>query len=286
MASTPKDQVLFLPDGRRLGYADYGSPEDKPVLFFHGTPGSRRQLQADMIALAARRGVRLVAPERPGYGLSDPQPGRGVLDWAKDVTVLTDALGIDRCSIIGFSAGGPYALACASRLPARIDRVVLGGGLAPLTAMGVMQDMAPQVSGLYALAQTNPENLSDALAPLARSPSELLAAMAATMPACDQQVMSARAPGYVDDFSEALRQGVEGIATDFVLATQRWEFSLADIRTEVHLWHGSEDRNTPPAMANHLASSLPNHRMFLQPGEGHLVLFTHWDEILARLTET
>src|SRR3989338_9991360 len=99
--SDRKNQSILLPDGRRLGYAEYGAPDGRPVLFFHGAPGSRH-IHADMADVVTRRGIRLIAVERPGYGLSDPQPGRSMLDWPGDVAALTDALGIAKFAIIGF----------------------------------------------------------------------------------------------------------------------------------------------------------------------------------------
>lgn len=277
------ERSLVLPDGRRLGYADHGAPGGQPVLFFHGSPGSRYELDAEMLAMAGKRGLRLIAPERPGYGLSDPQPGRSLQDWATDVAALADALGIEACSIIGFSMGSIYALACAKNMPKRVDRLALVGGFAPLDAPGVTQGMAPEVSGLLTLAQTDPDGLRNALLPLAQSPAALLTAMAEFMAACDKRILHQHALAYTADLSEALRQGVDGIGTDFVLAAHPWGFSLADIKAQVHLWHGDQDCNAPPAMATYLASALPNRSLFMLPGEGHMALFTHWDDILGQL---
>lgn len=106
-----------------------------------------------MAEATVRRGIRLVAVERPGYGLSDPQPGRSMLDWADDVAALTDALGMAQFAIIGFSIGSVYALVCAHRLPERVTKIALAGALAPLDAPGVTEGMSPMVSGLYSLAR-------------------------------------------------------------------------------------------------------------------------------------
>lgn len=284
MATLAPDCCISLPDGRRIGYAEYGAPHGRPVLFFHGTPGSRRQIFPDMAEAAAKLGVRLVAPERPGYGLSDPQPGRCIADWAPDMAAFADALGIGDFHVVSFSAGGLYALACAHGLPARIESVAIGGGLAPLDATGVMQGMAPQVSGLFALARSGPEGLRDALSPMAGSAGALLAAMTETMPECDKRVADRHADNFLADFSEALRNGIEGAVTDFVLAAQPWGFDLTGIRTEIQLWQGDLDVNSPPAMAEHLAATLPNATLHRLPGEGHLALFARWEDVLARLS--
>ena len=114
-----EDQSILLPDGRRLGYAEYGALGGRPVLFFHGAPGSRH-IHADMADVVTRRGIRLIAVERPGYGLSDPQPGRSMLDWPGDVAVLADTLGIAQFSIIGVQAE-PIVRRFLTKIPQRYE---------------------------------------------------------------------------------------------------------------------------------------------------------------------
>lgn len=276
------NQSILLPDGRRLGYAEYGASKGSTVLFFHGAPGSRH-IHADMDDLAEQRDTRLIAVERPGYGLSDPQPGRSILDWPNDIEALTDAIDVDQFALIGFSMGSPYALACAYMFPHRLTKVALVGALAPPDVPGVMEGMSPMVSGLYALAQSNPDELRNIFASLAQSPAALLEAMAESVIEWDKNVIRKRASEFEADFTETLRGGVEGVFSDFVLASGNWGFTLDDIKTEIHLWHGTADRNTPPAMADYFASMLPNNRKYLLPGEGHFALFVRLEEILAQL---
>lgn len=277
-----QDQFFTLPDGRRLGYAEQGAPDGTPVLFFHGAPGSSH-MHADMNDMAGRRGIRLIAVDRPGYGLSAPQPGRRMLDWPDDVAALTDALGIARFTIIGFSAGSPYALACAYKLPDRVTKVALAGALAPLDFPGVMAGMSPMASGLYALAQANPDELRATFAAVAPTPAALLAAMSASAGDWDKQVLQDRAAEFEAEYTQTLRGGVEGVASDFVLLSNPWGFPLDEINTEVLLWCGTDDCNTPPAMTNYLASVLSNCHTHMLPGEGHFALYGHWEEILERL---
>jgi pimeloyl-ACP methyl ester carboxylesterase len=107
MQTTMTDKTIRLPDGRHLGYAEYGDPDGIPLLYFHGTPGSR--LQARLFDAPAREvGVRMVAPERPGYGLSDVHPQRTLLDWVQDMEVLADRLHLERFAVMGVSGGGPH----------------------------------------------------------------------------------------------------------------------------------------------------------------------------------
>jgi len=113
------DKTIQLHDGRTLGYAEYGSLAGKPLLYFHGHPGSR--LEAKFLANEALNdGIRLVGIDRPGMGLSTYKPRRNLLDWVNDVVELANSLQIDRFSIGGYSGGGPYTLACAYKIPNRL----------------------------------------------------------------------------------------------------------------------------------------------------------------------
>lgn len=278
----PQDRFITLPDGRQLGYAEYGVPNGSPMLFFHGAPGSRH-IHADMAEITARRGVRLIAVDRPGYGLSDPQPGRSMLDWPDDIAALADVLGMGPFAIIGFSMGSAYALACAYRLSGRVTKIALAGAFAPQSALGVTDGMSPAVSGLFALAQSNPDELRNTFAAIASSPAALVEAMSASLPEWDKIEVNKRTAAFEAEYAQALRSGVEGVASDFELVSGNWDFPLDGIHAEIHLWSGTADQNTPPAMTDYLSLQLPNNRTFMLPDEGHLSLYAHWEEILARL---
>jgi len=127
-----EDAQLELRDGRVLGYAMWGDPGGQPVLLFHGSPASR--LFVPDPALTAAVAVRLITVDRPGYGRSDPKPGRDVLDWPPDVEELADTLALPPFPIVAHSSGGPYALACALALPRRVSRIVLASSVAPQTS--------------------------------------------------------------------------------------------------------------------------------------------------------
>src|SRR4030042_1364722 len=113
------DKIIQLRDGRRLGFADFGDPKGKPIFYFPGGLGSRLQVQPTD-AQPLKAGVRLIAVDRPGMGLSDFKRGRKIIDWPEDVRQLAEALALDQFAVMGVSAGGPYALACAYRIPERL----------------------------------------------------------------------------------------------------------------------------------------------------------------------
>lgn len=272
-------QIIHLPDGRRLGYEEYGVASGVPVLFFHGAPGSS-YIHAEMAEIAVQCGVRLVAIDRPGYGLSDAQPGRTFLSWADDVVVLIDLLKIDQFSIIGFSGGSPYPLACAYKYPDCIKKVALIGALVP----GVVDGMPPIVSGLYTQAQTNPDELRNTFSAIAPSAAALLVAVSGTTADCDKAVLEKCSEEFITDYSRMLLNGIEGIASDYILLSGNYGFPLTEIKTEVHLWSGTLDQNTPPFMTYYLASQLANSQIHSLPSEGHFSLHGHWDEILRCVT--
>ena len=134
------DAELELSDGRALGYAIWGDPQGQDVLLFHGAPSSR--MFAPDPAVTAARGVRLVTIDRPGYGRSDPQSGRQILDWPSDVAHLADALDLQEFAVMAHSSGGPYALACALAMPERVSRVVLASCVVPV------DELTPDLVGI------------------------------------------------------------------------------------------------------------------------------------------
>jgi pimeloyl-ACP methyl ester carboxylesterase len=276
------DASIVLPDGRQLGYAEYGAPDGTPVLFFHGAPGSRH-IHADMAAIAVRRNIRLIAVERPGYGLSDAKPGRTLLSFADDVAALVDTLGIRQFALIGFSGGCPYALACAYKLAHRISKIALAGPFAPLDIPGVTKDMSPTVSGLFALAQANPMELRNTFNAIAPTAEALTAALFASLGDSDKKIFDVRRAELILEYTEAIRTGVEGLASDYELLSQTWGFPLDGIKIETLLWSGTQDCNTPPAMTTYLSTVLTNSQTITLQNEEHCALYTHWDDILARL---
>jgi pimeloyl-ACP methyl ester carboxylesterase len=132
METTPHvDYLIALPDGRSLAYAEFGDPDGRPVLFFHGTPGYRLNPWIEDAELRSL-GVRLIALDRPGVGRSTPRPQRRLLDWPDDVQTLADVLGLERFAVVGFSNGGPHAAACAHKLGRRVSGTALVAPMPPL----------------------------------------------------------------------------------------------------------------------------------------------------------
>ncbi|MBU0492938.1 MAG: alpha/beta hydrolase [Chloroflexi bacterium] len=281
------DDCILLPDGRRLSYAEYGDPAGAPVFLFRGTPSSRLACHPDD-TIATDLGARVIVTERPGFGRSDFQPGRTLLDWPADVVALADALGLDRFAIVGTSGGGPHAAACAYRIPQRLTLAAIVSGVGPIDAPGAVQGMHRNRRVGTAVGRYAPWLLRPMLWLVSnprRDPARYLDRSSAGFPAADwayinQPEMRA---GIVANYAEAVRPGLHGFAHELRLFTRPWGFALADIEVEVYLWHGTEDASTPLPMAEYVANAIPNCRATFIPGEGHLLFYKHWREVLTVL---
>ncbi|MCI0529210.1 MAG: alpha/beta hydrolase [Nitrospira sp.] len=283
-----KDHHVHLNDRRWLGYAEYGDLAGKPVFFFHGLPGSRLQHHPDN-SIASSLHARILAMDRPGFGISTYKSGRRLLDWPDDVVELADALKIDRFAVVGVSGGGPYAAACAYKIPHRLTAVTLVSSLAPLDSSIATYGMVGPIRRVFTLAQCAPWLLRPVLSlvhwVMGRHGKPFLNRINGLLPESDNRVLikpDIRAM-FQQDFAEAIRAGIRGTAHDLTLLSSPWGFQLKDISTQVSLWHGEEDRIVPPQMGRYLACMFPNCSSMFLAGEGHYLVFNHLKEILAVL---
>jgi len=281
---------IRLAGGRRLGYAEYGDPGGKPVFYCHGFPASR--LEAALLDAAARRtGVRVIAADRPGYGLSDFQPKRRIGDWPGDVVELADALGIDRFSIVGVSGGGPYALACARKIPQRLVAAGVVCGLGPVTEPWATRDMQWNRRLILRVARGAPWMLSPlyrvVLGPvLHRRPATLLSVLSHTPVLQDRMVLERPdvRRTLLASILESVREGPGGILHELSLYTHDWDFRPEEIAMTVDLWHGDADPVVPAVHTRVLVERLPQPRPAILPDEGHFSLpINHMQQILSAL---
>lgn len=274
-----------LADGRTLSYAEYGDSSAEPIFYFHGWPGSRYEGK-----MFVHPQIRLIAVERPGMGGSDFKPGRTLLDWADDVSELADSLGINRFGVLGFSGGGPYAIACAYRMPERLIATIVVNGLGPLTIPNAMEGLSFQHRLVFHLARRAPYILALLLRLNMAGVRKLIARPQAggsppiTMPECDRRLI-AQNPDLrqllLRDLIEAFRQGTNGPVWDQSIYVRHWGFELSALKAPVHLWQGLEDINVSPAMGHYLADNLPNCQAHFCADEGHISLaYNHLEEIL------
>ncbi|MBI5284661.1 MAG: alpha/beta hydrolase [Chloroflexi bacterium] len=281
------DNVLRLSDGRLLGYAEFGDPGGKPVMFFHGFPGSRIEGALGHDA-AGRAGVRLICIDRPGMGLSTFLPGRRMVDWPADVAALADALGIGRFAVGGVSGGGPYAAVCALRLADRLTGAAIISGVAPFDIPGATDGMNRMNTILFFIGRRAPWLARVPMllwARVARSPDWAIDRTLRTLPAPDRAIMQRPAvrAAVAADLAEAFRGGTRGSAWELVLYSRAWGFRLEDIHMDVHLWQGEADTNVPPAMGRYQADVIPRCNATFCPGEGHLLFIDRMEEILGAI---
>jgi pimeloyl-ACP methyl ester carboxylesterase len=258
------------------------------VIAFHGTPGSRLHMSFDENAVNAA-GARFIAPDRPGYGHSSYHPNRRLADWADDVAHLADHLGLARFSVMGVSGGGPHAAACACLLPNRVVAAGIVSGVGPRTVPGADEGMHPLNQTIGFLAGRWP-TLATAVfrAELwagRRWPERVLALAPRAFPAPDVEVL--QRPDirrrFVEDLRRSSNTAAKAASQDFALFAKDWGFRLEDISVPVHIWHGDLDRGVPLAQGRIQFERIEGAKLHECPGEGHLLVVDHLEEILRRL---
>jgi pimeloyl-ACP methyl ester carboxylesterase len=279
------DLFVKLSDGRRLAYSELGDPGGVPIIHQHGMPGSRLEHEAEP-ELYRSLGVRVITPDRPGYGLSDRDPHRTLLDWPADVEELADQLGISRFGIVGISGGGIYALACAAAIPHRLTDVVVTGCPGPMQRPGALAGMRFLTRAGVWLGARAPwllEAGATVLSPAVRRfPGFFVDHFNNGVPPADRQWLSmpSVSRGAADTLREAFRPGVWGYVRDIRVLALPWGFNLDEIKVRVQLWHGDDDAVIPLHHGRYLASVIPGATLRVCHGEGHMLMWNHLPEIL------
>lgn len=291
MNLTFSDHQIKLKDGRSLGFAQYGDPNGKPVLHFHGWCSSRLEGSLPAIQKAASTlGVRLIVVERPGMGLSTFQPRRSILDWHKDVSEIADALSLERFGLVGYSSGGPYVAACALQIPERLTGAALLASDPPYDAPEIDPHVEKQVRQYNSISNKMPWLFWAMLALSFRqskgaSVEKLIASFfSGELPGRDKDALSSPevSAWFMAMVAEGARLGARGPAWDWTLSARPWGFRLQDIAFPIHLFHGEADSLNPVAFGRYLAGKLPECTPKFFPQEGHISLVcNHYQEILA-----
>jgi len=275
---------IFLLDSKyQLAWAEYGAPDGEPVFYFHGIPGS--QLEAKLADNITRElGIRLIAPDRPGYGDSDQQDNFKPLDWPGIIAQLADKLNIHRFSILGFSGGGIFALACAHEIADRIKHITLISSPASFETNVMQNGVNADTKPLYELAAADYNAAVEQISLLATSAENLLDALLVPLPPEDKDLFNQKnfRQHYLDNIALAIKSGVHGIANDLRCFALPWQFNLSDINTNIDIWHGRCDRSIGFAVAEHLANTFNNTFTHFLDNKGHLYLFAQWQEVLEQ----
>ena len=280
--------VTVLRDRRDLAWLEVGDPTGVPVFVFHGTPGSRLLVTTSDEA-GRSSGVRIICPDRPGYGLSSFQPGRRLVDWPGDVAALADHLGIDRFAVMGMSGGGPHSAVCAALLSDRVFIAAIVSGAGPLSDPGAMEGMMRVNRVLTRFARRRSPLIhlvvGAQMAFARRWPKQGLDLLIKQLPEPDAAVLSrpeVRAL-FEQEGPKAPRTAARAVAQDLELLSDDWGFALGDISVPVHLWQGDADKNVPPSHARIQHEAIGDSVLHWCPGEGHFLFFDHVEEILEVL---
>jgi pimeloyl-ACP methyl ester carboxylesterase len=285
---TDKTATVRTADGRTLAYTEAGERNGAPVFYFHGLPGSRSDFDRPLGQEAlAGSGVRLIGVDRPGFGASEFQPGRRYEDWPADVAIVADELGIGRFGVLGYSAGGPYVVACAQALPDRLTFAGILSGVGPAETPRFRHRMAKTDAIMTWLAR-----VASPLARLAikqatrtaeRSPEKFSRRFDKDLSAPDLELH--RDPAFRqavrEIFLESTRHGPAGVVHEYMLSGTRWGLRFEEVDFPIQLWHGEADAIVPLHHAEYVAGRLANAKLTVLPGTGHLHTPARWHDYFA-----
>jgi pimeloyl-ACP methyl ester carboxylesterase len=267
-------------DGRTMMVAQWGDIEGFPVFSLHGTPGSRLGRHYDESAYA-EVGARVITYDRPGYGGSDRQRGRRVVDCVSDVALIADALGVERFAVTGGSGGGPHSLALAARLPARVTKATCDVGVAPFETPGFdwFEGMDPlnvrefewALEGEEVLAREYEREAAEVLERVAADPSQVLGEDWQLSEADRAQLAASERHLVVREMiTEAFRNGVWGIVDDMLCLTNPWGFDVSEIRVPTRIMYGLTDVLVPRQHGDWLACNVPDAETVIDEEAGHV----------------
>jgi pimeloyl-ACP methyl ester carboxylesterase len=261
------------------------------VLFFHGTPGSRHSAHSAGL-VGESHGARVIAFDRPGYGLSDPLRGRQIHDWPRDVEDALDLMGIERFSIFGYSGGGPFALATAAAMPDRVASLTNVSAMGPLhTSEATAMLTRRQRLERFTVARLSPVvrlRARQVAQTIEEDVAAFLRGRAAASPFGDRVHIEDASINAVmrQDLLAAVERGGGTMAHEYGLFARGWRFDLEGVRAPMQLWHGSADNIVPLWVAESVAVRIPHAERRFVSDAGHLLMLSHMSEIIEQLLES
>lgn len=291
LVETPEPRTVRTADGRVIGYYEYGDPEGAPLVALHGTPACGAGFAwADEGARV--RGIRLLAPDRPGVGDSDPwEPGRGAVvdDYPPMLAAFADALGLSTFPVLGYSGGGPYALAAADAFPDRVTATGVVSGAGQVGAWASVDDFEATDRRLTRLSHRLPALAGAVLSLSAQAarvaPKISLRFAQLEMSAADRAVTAEfpTARAALSVFTQSCRRGAAGVVDDYAALGRRWGFAVEHIAMPVYCWHATADSVVPIRHTEELVRRIAGARLSRWDGEGHLAIIDHIGEVLDTL---
>ena len=282
------DLTIRLSDGRILGYAEYGDPGGVPLLGLHGTPGSRFMFQlADPVA--RELGVRLLAPERPGFGISSYRRGRTLAGYAQDIAEFADAVGLASFGVAGVSGGGPYAAACAALLPERVTALGLISPVGPLAgsegpaSIGLGHHIAFRI--LPRLPPLTAAVFSTGRIAFLHTPNVMFGFIMSRAAPSDWAILARQEVrrNLIRGVAEGCRPGIRSALQEMRIFSRPWNIPFEAIRAPAFLWQGLSDRNVSIAAALRLGELIPNCRTAQIEKAGHYWIFDNIRQVLGTI---
>jgi pimeloyl-ACP methyl ester carboxylesterase len=284
------DRRFVLADGRVVTYREFGAATGYPVLATHGTPGSRLKFAVGH-SDAEQLGLRLISPDRWGYGSSDAHPQPALARYADDIAEFADGLRIDEFSLVGVSGGGPFAVAVAAAVPERVRSLALVAPVGPIAGALDVHELGVVHRLCFQWLPPSPWIVRPALGLyrvlLRRSPKTVVPLAAIVGPAADKAAL--RAPDVCHWMTEMLQagfeRGVTGTLIDMQIFSRPWELMFERITAPTRIWLGTEDRNVPQLAVHWLAKQLARVEVTELEGQGHFWIARHHREVLEWLAQ-
>lgn len=283
-------KTLTLRNGLVASWYEFGDPAGRPLFFFHGWPGSGAQ-GLFLHEMGLKHGVRIISPERPGFGEASPQPGRTFTDWPEVVEQIADFLGLGKFHIMGMSGGGPYALVCGWAMPQRLNGVCVCCGAVPTHTPEARRGLHPAYRFMLRLNDSSPGIILlilRTIALISRIPMPwwfMRLMMKLFLNDRDSMAMGNRPlfrlfePSYLN----AMKSGGNALFDDGLPYSKPWPFPVEEINVPVRHWHGTVDENFHFDQAKQLAARIPT-ATFFEREEGHYSLpLMHAEEMLLDL---
>ena len=277
-----RDAEITVAADRTLTYADVGASDGAPILYFHGAPTSRLDLVPFDETLAAHH-VRVLAPDRPGYGGSTANPGRLRADWTADAEQFLDTLGIDRVAVVGYSAGGPYAVEFAATCPERVMALGVLAGTTDMGWPGAWENYRPD--DVEVLRLDDPDAAVTRCGEIHGADGSGIAEGLPNLAPRDEVMLAdeTMATALYTTMGEGLRQGILGYAEDAFAEGRAWTFNADAICVPAFVLHGEPDTIVPIAHGQHTAEVISNAELITYPDHGHLSLVLEAPALLERL---
>ncbi len=279
---------VILNDKRKLGYSEYGIKDGYPIIYCHGSQSSRLEMHYDL-SFAVNNKLRIISMDRPGHGDSDFNPNGSILSFANDTNQLIEKLGIKEFSVLGMSAGAPFAMGIANLLKQKTKKLGIVSGFAPINNE-TNKALSKEVSVLLKMAKSFPIFLKLMLKiqhrQLKKNPKSALKNFLKIMSAPDQEILKNESVMNIIErmFKEAFKNGSKGVYYEISkILVQDWKFQMSDIRIPTFIWHGSDDNNVPKEWAMMTNKEIQNSQLKIFPNEGHLIIFKNAEEIFTTL---